>query len=44
MTKDEFISWMNSCKMYTSDGRKNGNVIRAINARGETVEQYYGSK
>ena len=44
MSQEEFIFWLKKCKMYSSDGRKNGNVIRAINARGENLEKYYGNK
>lgn len=44
MSDDEFISWLKKYKMYSSDGRKNGNVVRAINARGENLEKYYGNK
>jgi len=42
MNEQEFLNWINSKKMFTSDGRKNGNVVRAINARGEKIEKYYG--
>lgn len=42
MTEDEFFKWIATKKKFTVDGRKNGNIIRAINARGEKIEKYYG--
>lgn len=44
MSEEQFLNWINKCKMYSVDGRKNGNVIRAINARGESIKKYYGNK
>jgi hypothetical protein len=42
MSEDEFINWIAIKKKFTIDGRKNGNIVRAINARGEKIEKYYG--
>lgn len=42
MSSEEFTIWVNSQKLFMKDGRKNGNVTRAIVARNEQIEKYYG--
>ena len=44
MSKSDFENWFNDQNLYMKDGRKNGNVTRAIIARGESIEMYYREK
>jgi hypothetical protein len=41
MTNQQFIDWVNCHKLFMSDGRKNGNITKAIIARGENIGDYY---
>jgi hypothetical protein len=41
LSAEEFVVWVNAQKLYMKDGRKNGNVTRAILARNEKIEKYY---
>lgn len=41
MSIEEFTFWVNSHKLYAKDGRINPNISRAIEWRGESIEQYY---
>jgi hypothetical protein len=41
MTVGEFTQWVASQQLYMSDGRKNGNITRAILVRGEQIGKYY---
>lgn len=42
MTIEEFAIWISKQNLYAKDGRKNPNVTRAILARKEKLETYYG--
>lgn len=42
LSKKQFLDWLNSQKLYAKDGRMNSNVTRAIFARNEKIEDYYG--
>jgi hypothetical protein len=41
MTLPEFKHWISNTTLFMKDGRKNGNVTRAIIARQERIEDYY---
>lgn len=44
MSQRDFEDWINNQNLFIRDGRKNSNVTRAIIARGENVDMYYGAK
>lgn len=41
MSKDEFTSWLSRYKIFSSDGRINGNILAAIRCRSESLVSYY---
>lgn len=44
MSQGDFEDWINKQNLFMRDGRKNGNVTRAIVARGQSIDEYYEVK
>lgn len=43
MSKEEFRIWVSSFNLYDKNGRRNKNIVNAINARGDNINKYYGA-